>query len=409
MLADRPFRRYWSASTISMFGDGISSLAVPLTAATVLHANSAQMGLLGALTWTPSLLFSLHAGVWADRVGHRRVTMIFCNVASFLLLASIPVSYLTGTLTIWQLYAVVFAAGAAFVLFDVCDISLFASLLKAERYIEGQSLMFSSQSMSTLAGPSLGGLLVQALSAPFAIAADAVSFLWSAIFLSSIHPEEPPPASREGRSESLTAGLRYIRHTSVIRTALSVATTVNLFNLMFRSVLVLYLSRDLHVSPGIIGLVLAAEAGGGLVASMFTKRLTRVLGVGRAMMVGCVVVSLPLLFVPLAGGPELLLRGMLIIGLFGSGFGRVVQNVGIGTVFAVAVPPDMRSRVRGAFQAISFGARPIGSLIGGGLAALAGLKLTLLTGAIGGTLAFAWIVPSALLTFRMPEAGTPAD
>jgi MFS family permease len=93
LLRDRPFRRYWTAQTVSMFGDQVSSVAAPLTAVLVFKASAAEMGYLTALIWLPSLLFGLHAGAWVDRRGRRRATMIAADVGRFALFASVPVCY----------------------------------------------------------------------------------------------------------------------------------------------------------------------------------------------------------------------------------------------------------------------------------------------------------------------------
>ena len=121
LLRDRAFRRYWSGQSVSMFGDQISSIVLPLVAVLALHASPAQMGLLVALEWLPSLLFALHVGAWVDRHGHRRATMIAADLGRAALLASIPVCAAIGVLTVWQLYGVAFGTGTLSVLFTVCD------------------------------------------------------------------------------------------------------------------------------------------------------------------------------------------------------------------------------------------------------------------------------------------------
>src|ERR1700733_5642876 len=170
LLHDRPFRRYWSAQTISMFGDQISSIAMPLAAVLALKATAAEMGYLTALLWLPSLLFGVHAGAWIDRHGHRRAAMFAAALGRFALLATVPVAAAFGALTLTQLYAVAFGTGILSVLFN------------------------GSRAFSFVGGPSVGGLLVQCLTAPFAIAADAVSFLGSALLLRRTQAEEPPTA-----------------------------------------------------------------------------------------------------------------------------------------------------------------------------------------------------------------------
>lgn len=120
--------------------------------------------------------------------------MIAADLGRFAILGSVPVCYGIGVLTLAQLYAVAFAAGVLSVLFGVSDSTLFVSLVPPDRYVDGNSLIYASRALSFAGGPSAGGLLVQWLTAPFAIAADALSFLGSALFLGRIRPAEPPPA-----------------------------------------------------------------------------------------------------------------------------------------------------------------------------------------------------------------------
>lgn len=213
LLRERAFRRYWSAQTISMFGDQISAVAVPYTGILALHANAAEMGYLTAAIWLPSLLFAVHAGAWADRRGRRRRLMITADLGRAGLLATVPVGAALHVLTLGQLYAVAFGVGSLSVLFTVCDPALFVALVPEDRYLRGQSLVYGSRAFSFVGGPSLGGIGVQLLTAPFAVAADALSYLGSAFFLARIDPAEPPPeAAGHG---SLSAGARCPVHRRV--------------------------------------------------------------------------------------------------------------------------------------------------------------------------------------------------
>jgi MFS transporter len=195
LLRDAGFRRYWCGQTISMFGDQVSSIALPLVAVLTLRASPAQMGLLAALVWLPSLVLGVHAGVLADRFGHWRALMIVADIGRAVLLASIPVCYALGVLTIWQLYAVALGTGAFSVLFTVCQPTLFVSLVPGDAYLEGNSLIYGSRALSFTGGPSAGGVLVELLGAPFAVVADALSFLGSAFFLGRVRVTEPRPAA----------------------------------------------------------------------------------------------------------------------------------------------------------------------------------------------------------------------
>ena len=402
LLHDRAFRRYWSGQTVSMFGDQISSIALPLVAVLALHAGPADMGFLTGLVWLPSLLFGMHAGAWVDRRGRRRATMITADLGRFALLASIPVSYAFDVLTIGQLYGVAFGVGVLSVLFTVSDPTLFVSLVPEDKYVEGNSLIYGSRALSFVGGPSVGGALVQFLTAPLAVLADAVSFLGSAFFLARIRPKEPPTA--EPGKGTLTAGVRYIGRSKIVRASLVAVSVINFFNFVFFALFVLYATRYLLVAPGLLGTVLGIGAVGGVLGAAVTKRLAAWLGVGRVYTISCLVFTAPLILVPLAAGPRPVILAMLMVAEFISGFGVMVLDISVGSIFSAVIPDDLRSRVSGAFQAVNYGTRPLGALAGGFLGSMIGPRATLWVGAIGGMLGFLLLLPTPLPRFRMPEA-----
>ena len=404
LLRETVFRRYWSASTVSMVGDQVTTIAVPLTAVLSLHAGAAAMGYLTALEWLPSLLFGMHAGAWADRHGRRRQLMIACDLGRCALLGTVPVCWALGVLTLWQLFAVVFAAGTLSILFNVADATMFVSIVAPGQYVDGQSLIYGSRAMSFVIGPSLGGLLTQLLTAPFAIVADALSFLGSAFFLRRIDPVEPPADDGKG---GVTEGLRFIARSPVVRASLIGVAVVNFFNLMFFALMMLYAVRVLHVGAGLLGLVLGCGAVGGLLGAALTKAIAARIGVGLAYVAGCFAFTAPLALVPLAPvptghGTDWAVVLMLFGAEFLSGFGVMVLDISIGSIFAAVIPDAVRSRVSGAFSAINYGTRPLGALLGGLLGSSVGLRPALWVAVIGGVAGAVLLVPSPLPRFRLP-------
>jgi MFS family permease len=399
---NRNFRRYFAGQSISLLGDQITLIALPLTAVLALHATAGQMGALLTAELVPNLLFALHAGVWIDRRGRRREMMIATDVGRGLLIATIPIAFAFGHLTWAQLYVVAFLTGTLSVLFSVAYGAFFQIVVPREDYVAANSLIHGSRAFSFLAGNSIGGVLVQLLRGPYALALDAGSFAWSALFLGRIDAEEPPGAPRE--TGGLLSGARWIRDNAVIRAELLGVATLNLFNFMFFALVLLYATRALHVRPAALGLVLGAASVGTLLGSFMTARISRRIGVGPAFLVGCFLFPAPLILVPAAGGPHWLVLGFLFASEFVSGIGLMLLDIMAGTISAAIVPERLRSRVSGAFMLVNNGVRPVGTTIGGILGSTIGVRPTLWIATVGALLGLAWLLPSPIPHMRdVPE------
>jgi MFS family permease len=403
VLRERDFRRFWMGETVSLFGDQITLIALPLVGVFTLHASAAQMGFLGAALLLPNLLFSLHAGAWVDRRGRRRQLMIATSLGRAALLLTIPLAYAFDLLTLAQLYVVGFVFGTLDVLFYVSYSTLFVSLVPRERYLEASSLLNGSRAFSFVAGPSVGGALVQALSAPVALVADAITFLCSAFTMSSISPAEPPTeAAQRGH---LKAGISYIRNSPIVRASLLATATINFFNFVFWALFMLYATKTLGVRPGVLGLVLGAASIGGLIGSVVTGRLSRRIGVGPAFVLGCVLFPAPLVLVPLARGSHLTVLACLFLAEFGSGFGVMVLDITANAIKTALVPDRLRARVAGAYMVVNYGVRPLGALAGGALGSWIGLQPTLWIATVGAVFGVLWLLPSPIPRLReLPEA-----
>jgi len=331
--------------------------------------------------------------------------MIAADLGRAALFASVPVCYMLHVLTLAQLFAVTFGAGALSVLYNVSDSTLFVSIVAPDRYMDAQSLIYGSRALSFTGGPSLGGVLVQLLSAPFAVAADALSFLGSAFFLGRIRPAEPPVSEGDG---SVTAGARFIARSALVRASLVAAATLNFFYLMFAALYLLYAVRVLHIRPGLVGVLIGAGAIGAVFGSLVTKRLAGRIGTGWAYAAGCLLYTAPLVLWPLARGAMPLVLAMLFAAEFVSGFGLMVLDITIGVIFAAIIPDRLRSRVTGAFQAVNYGTRPLGALLGGLLGSVVGLRPALWVATLGGVAGFALLLPTPLPRYRLPAVDGPA-
>jgi len=304
-------------------------------------------------------------------------------------------------LTMTQLYVVSFLIGTLSVLFFVAYSTLFVSLVPRDRYLEANSLLNGSRAFSFVAGPSIGGLLVQIFSAPGALIADAVSFLVSAFSLGSIHPTEPP--TEEARA-NVRAGIAYIRRSPIIRASLLATATINFFNFVFWALFFLYATKTLGVGAGLLGLVLGAASVGGVLGSIVTGRISRRIGVGPAFVAGSIVFPAPLVLVPLAGGSDWTIVAFLFAAEFLSGFGVMVLDITAGSIKAALVPDRLRARVAGAYMVVNYGVRPIGALVGGALGTWIGLRPTLWIASLGAIAGVLWLLPSPVLRLReLPE------
>jgi predicted MFS family arabinose efflux permease len=327
--------------------------------------------------------------------------MIATDLGRAALLASVPVAYALGALTFAQLYVVAFLAGSLAVLFNVSDASLFQTIVRRERFVEASSLLNGSRAFSFVAGPSVAGLLVHAVTAPGALLVDAVSFLTSGALLGRIRPEEPRP---DRERSGVTVGLRWIAASPIIRSTLLATATVNFFNFVFWALFVLYATRTLGVTSGTLGLVLGAGAVGGLIGSAIATPLTRRIGIGPTLVLGCVLFPAPFLLVPLARGSDPVVLGCLFVAELGSGLGVMLLDISAGSLFAAVIPNRLRARVSGAYTFVNYGIRVVGSLVGGLLGTWIGLRPALWIGAAGAMLGVLFLLPSPVPRLReLPE------
>ena len=405
LLREPNFRTFWLGQTISLFGDQITLIALPLAAVLVLDADAAEMGYLGAAALMPHLLFSLPAGVWLERIAHRRRVMILADLGRAALLASVPLAYAFESLSFAQLYVVAFATGTLAVLFDIAYSTLYVSVVEREGYIEANSLLSGSRSFSYIAGPSVGGVLVQLLSAPAALLVDAISFVGSAAFLGRLHAPEPLLERRTTRvREEVGEGLLFIFRNSILRPALLGVATLNFFNFAFWALFLLYATNELGIRAGTLGLVLGAGAFGGLVGAVVAGRVSRRIGLGRAFVLGMVLFPAPLLLVPAASGPKWLVLSMLFVSEFLSGLGVMILDINAGAFMTALTPDRLRSRSTGAFRFVNFGVRPLGALLGGALGAALGLRPALWLSSAAALAGILWLLPSPIPALRdLPE------
>lgn len=402
---DRRFATYWAGDAVSTFGDRISELALPLIAVTMLHASPIEVGLLVAAVWAPNLL-SVIVGAWVEQRPSKQRLMVIANLIQAAGIASLPIAHLAAEVTLAQLYVVALVQGAGGVLHATSSQPFFVRLVPKRSYVEANSLLSGTRSASFVAGPALGGALIQAVTAPVAMLVDAVSFLVAAGAIRAVRIDESPAAPSEESEATgslgsrIRSGLRFVGVHSYLRPALCCVTTCNFFSFILFSVLILFASRSLGLSPGEIGLAFGIGATGGLLGAALAGRLARRIGTGRAVVLGSIAFSLPFLALPLASGSTLTKCATLAAVQFVSAAGVMLFDVNLNSVQTAVIPDQMRSRVTGVFGTINYGVRPVGAALGGFLADRIGIGPVIVIAAIGGSLAFLWLLRTPVLNVR---------
>ena len=318
LVRHRDFRNLWAAETISQFGTQVSLLAIPLVAAVVLKVEPFQFALLGTIEFLPFVLISLPAGAWVDRL-RRRPILILADLGRAAALLSIPVAFLFGVLTIWQLYVVGFVMGVMTVFFDVAYQSYLPSLVERGQINEGNAKLETSRSAAQIAGPGIGGALIAVLQPPIAILLDSISFLGSALFLLFIRKHEPTPqrhVDERGRPRGsmraeIAEGLRYVLGHKYLRNISACTGSSNFFSNVVTSIFILYLVNEAGFTAELLGIVFAVGNVGVLLGAVLANRIASILGVGRTILASAALFAPSLLLVAIAP-PN---TGILTLGL----------------------------------------------------------------------------------------------
>jgi MFS family permease len=359
------FRRLWTAQTISVFGDAVTVVALPTTAILVLHAGSLTVGVLTAAAWAAYPLGPL-AGVWVDRL-RRRPLMVASDALRCLLVASVPVAYAFGTLTIWQLAGVAAVAGVGTVVGGLASTSYLPDVVPPQDLTGANARLEFSNSTALLAGPGLAGVAVGAIGAPAALVGDAISFAASATLVAtapSVHEPGTRSPRRRFRTE-LWEGVRTLAAHRPMR-ATALAASVSNFGLaMTQALLFVYAYRALDLSPAAVGVTLTLGAVGNVVGAAAASKATARLGTGRSLLLSTTVEGFAGLLLPLAivGAPILFLAA----GLFIRGCTNPLWQVNAVTLRQRTIAPALQARVTAASRALGMGTLPLGAVAGGAL------------------------------------------
>ena len=377
------FLYLWAAQSVSLLGTQITSLALPLVAVLTLEVTPGEMGALRTAQAIPTLLFGFVAGVLIDRL-RRRPVMVWTDLGRAAALATIPLAYATGSLQLWWLYLVGFVVGTLSLFFDVAYFSLLPSVVEKEQLVEGNSKLEISQSGASMLGPSVGGVLVQIMTAPVAIVLDALSFVFSAVLLRRIDVVEAPAQPNDSHQRlmsSIREGLTFLWAEPTLR-PLAIGSAFFNFGIgIYGTIGILYFSRDLGLSPAMIGIVVAGFGPGFLLGALLAGRAGARLGVGPAIVYATVSSSLWLLLTPLAEGSPRTVTVVLTCANVLIGIGGEVWAINNLSLRQHLTPVHLLGRTNATVRMIAFSTAPLAALVGGVLGETVGLRPALFVGA----------------------------
>lgn len=366
------FWRYWAASTVSNTGDAVTTVALPLTAVTVVHASSFEVSALTAATYGAWILIGFPAGVMVHRLP-LRAAQVAMDLLRAVALISVPVAAWTGVLTIAQLIGVALLVSLATVIFDVGNSTFLVNVVGKEELTRRNSLTSGTFAVTQTGGPSLGGLLVQVFGAAGALLMDAVSYLVSAAVLSRLPRSDSETTDRDVTiPQAIRDGWHYVMRHPVIRPCAAMAMSANFVCGGFMALTPLFLVRTLHVPLGLVGVLMATEGAGTLAGAAVTTRLAHRYGSARSLVLASAFSAGLALLMPLATkGPALALFGL---GNAGFAAGVVVLSVLTRTHRQETAPPQLLSRVMATVRFVSWGVVPAGALLAGAFASRYGIR-----------------------------------
>jgi MFS family permease len=404
------FVRVWGAATISIFGSLVTRMALPLAAILVLGSGAIEVAVLRSLELGATLLVGLVAGAWVDRL-RRRPVLIWADLGRAGLLASIPVAFALGVLTYWQLLVVAALAAILTTFFDSADNAYLPTIVEREHLVDANSALAASGSTSEFLAFGISGFLVELLTAPIAIALDAISFVASALLLGSIrHREEPPPlkADREPVLDEIREGLRLVIHDPVLRAFAGAQMALHALWGIFGATWFLFVLDELELGPAILGIVAGVGGVSSFVGAVVAARATRRWGIGPVAIAAMLLAAVGNAFMPLApAGLPIIAVGCLLLQQLVADPAATVYDITEATVRQTLVRDRALGRVSSTFHVAATLSQLTATLAAGLLAEVIGLRATAwlapLGGLVGALIIWASPVRSLLVLPERPD------
>ncbi len=381
---ERDFLRLWAAQTVSDFGGRITREGLPIMAVVTLAASPGELGVLAAVGSAAMLIVGLTAGDFVDHT-RRRGILIGADLIRAGVLITVPIAAWMGWLTIWQVYVTAGLVAAMSVLFAIADHAYLPSLVGKPLVLDANAKIGATEGVAEMGGPALAGVLFQWLTAPFAVAVNAATYIVSALFLAGIRTPEAAPEPRPRRPwwTGVAIGVQTAWAERRVRPLLFMTATGGLFGGFFSALYIGFVLRDLQLPPALLGLGIAAGGLGSLLGAGLTRPMARLIGVGPAICAGGVISALGtmlLLFAP--AEPVAAMAALVVSQVLGDLFG-VIPLILASSLRQSVLPGNLLGRVGAAFRAVSGAGAVAGALFGGLLGEALGMRTTLLLAIAG--------------------------
>lgn len=404
------FVRVFTASSISYVGSFVTRTALPLAAIYGLNADAPELAAIRSFEFLGWLLVGLVAGAWVDRL-RRRPVMIWTDIGRAVILGSIPLAALLGSITLAHLVVAAFLAACLSVFFDAASGAYLPSIVGKRRLVAANSAMSASASVAEFTGFGISGVLVQVLTAPIAIAVDAVSFVASAVLLATIRrpePARPPAHEREPVIQEIREGIEVVARSPILR-ALAIAHAADhLLWGVFGATYLLFAIRELGLPAAAIGIITAIGGLGSFAGAAIASRVVARVGAGRAMVLGLTGTVIGSSLIPLAPAGFALAAAAFLIAqqIVGDASGTVYEVVE-DSVTQTIVHDRVLGRVRATVTVITTVTALVGSIVGAIVAEAFGLRVAFVVGIGGAVLAVLAVALSPAARLQRIEDAPP--
>ncbi|AYV31807.1 MULTISPECIES: MFS transporter [Streptomyces] len=399
----RDFRNLWLGQTSSMFAAHMVAVIFPLLASVSLDASLFEMGLLSAAGYVPYIGVSLFAGVWLDRKPKRAI-IVLCDIARALLLLAIPIAWWLDLLSVPTLLVVALLVGCFSVVADVGSASILPALVERDDLIEGNSKLELSASSASIAGSALGGGIFQLLAGPVSMLINTVLFALSAFFTALIRGErkgaegsdgtQGTEGSEEGAEagqsiwRDMADGVAFVTGHVTVRTLVLTTLIINFFMAIAEPVALVFVTRTLDIPPYTVGLILAASGAGALVGAVIAAPMSRLLPLGRLLVLTATLTGVASLLTPLATLVPAPAAVALMVAMYVLDAAMiVVYNINVRSYRSAITPDEMQGRMNATNRMAGMGVMPIGAVLGGLLGTAVGTLPALVLASLGTLLA----------------------